>query len=74
LVGPVLTGTVESIAHPGQNVTGTWIAGDDALVGKRLELLKEAVPGVMRVAVCRARIEKEQRKPVEPLENGSLRG
>jgi putative tryptophan/tyrosine transport system substrate-binding protein len=42
---PVLTGTVESIAHPGQNVTGTWIAGDDALVGKRLELLKEAVPG-----------------------------
>jgi putative ABC transport system substrate-binding protein len=48
---PVLTGTVESIAHPGQNVTGTWIAGDDALVGKRLELLKEAVPGVMRVAL-----------------------
>jgi len=33
------------------NVTGTWIAGDDALVGKRLELLKEAVPGVMRVAL-----------------------
>ena len=48
---PVLTGTVESIAHPAQNVTGTWIAGDDALVGKRLELLKEAVPGVMRVAL-----------------------
>jgi len=48
---PVLTGTVESIAHPGQNVTGTWIAGDDALVGKRLELLKEAVPGLMRVAL-----------------------
>ena len=48
---PVLTGTVESIAHPGQNVTGTWIGGDDALVGKRLELLKEAVPGVMRVAL-----------------------
>jgi putative ABC transport system substrate-binding protein len=48
---PVLTGTVESMAHPGQNVTGTWIAGDDALVGKRLELLKEAVPGVVRVAL-----------------------
>jgi putative tryptophan/tyrosine transport system substrate-binding protein len=51
LLDPVLTGTVESIAHPGQNVTGTWIAGDDALVGKRLELLKEAVPGVVRVAL-----------------------
>ena len=51
LLDPVLTGTVESIAHPGQNVTGTWIAFDDALVGKRLELLKEAVPGVVRVAL-----------------------
>ena len=31
-------GAVDSIARPGGHVTGTWIAGDDALVGKRLEL------------------------------------
>jgi len=51
LQDPVLSGAAESIARPGQHVTGTWIAGDDALVGKRLELLKEAVPAAVRVAV-----------------------
>ena len=51
LQDPVLSGAVDSIARPGQHVTGTWIAGDDALVGKRLELLKEAVPAAVRVGV-----------------------
>jgi putative ABC transport system substrate-binding protein len=41
---------VASIAHPGGNVTGlTTIAWD--LSGKRLELLKEALPGISRVGV-----------------------
>ena len=39
------------MARPGGNVTGVWIEGDEALIGKRLELLKEAVPGVSQVAV-----------------------
>jgi ABC-type uncharacterized transport system substrate-binding protein len=51
LQDPVLSGAADSIARPGQHVTGTWIAGDDALVGKRLELLKEAVPAAVRVGV-----------------------
>jgi putative tryptophan/tyrosine transport system substrate-binding protein len=51
LQDPVLSGAADSIARPGQHVTGTWIAGDDALVGKRLELLKEAVPAASRVGV-----------------------
>jgi hypothetical protein len=42
LQDPVLSGAADAIARPGGHVTGTWIAGDDALVGKRLELLKEA--------------------------------
>jgi putative ABC transport system substrate-binding protein len=47
---PVEAGFVKSIARPGGNMTGiTWLAFE--LVGKRLELLKEAVPGVSRVAV-----------------------
>ena len=47
---PVETGYVESLARPGGNVTGmTLLSGE--LGGKRLELLKEAVPKLARVAV-----------------------
>jgi putative tryptophan/tyrosine transport system substrate-binding protein len=41
---------VESLAHPGGNVTGVTALGE-ALSTKRLELIREAVPGVTRVAV-----------------------
>src|SRR5215471_13506020 len=42
-------GLVASLARPGGNITGLSHQ-DSALVGKRLELLKEAVPGITRVA------------------------
>jgi putative tryptophan/tyrosine transport system substrate-binding protein len=48
---PVVSGLAKTIARPGGNVTGTWLLGDDALVGKRLELLRFAVPGLSRVGV-----------------------
>src|SRR5712692_5133480 len=47
---PVGSGLVTSLARPGGNVTGLSNLAPD-LVGKCLELLKEAVPGVSRVAV-----------------------
>jgi putative ABC transport system substrate-binding protein len=50
LENPVALGLVKSVARPGTNVTGTWLADGEALVGKRLGLLKDVVPGLSRVA------------------------
>jgi putative tryptophan/tyrosine transport system substrate-binding protein len=47
---PVGTGLVESLARPGGNFTGLSLMLVD-LSGKRLELLKEAVPNLSRVAL-----------------------
>jgi putative tryptophan/tyrosine transport system substrate-binding protein len=47
---PVTSGLVTSLARPGGNVTGLYALAAE-LVSKRLELLKQAVPGVSRVAV-----------------------
>jgi len=47
---PVEAGLIESLARPGGNVTGLTILSRE-LGGKRLELLKEAVPKLAHVAV-----------------------
>src|SRR5262245_46401771 len=49
---PVGAGYVESLAKPGNNVTG-FLALEYAISGKWLELLQEIAPGVKRVAVLR---------------------
>jgi putative ABC transport system substrate-binding protein len=49
-IDPVEFGLVESLARPGGNVTGLTLLSRE-LGGKQLELLKEAVPKVVRVAV-----------------------
>jgi putative ABC transport system substrate-binding protein len=46
---PVGTGFVASLAHPGGNITGLSSISPE-LSGKRLELLREVVPGLSRVA------------------------
>jgi putative ABC transport system substrate-binding protein len=49
-VDPVATGLVDSLAHPGGNITGLTRLTRD-LGGKRLELLKEVVPRISRVGI-----------------------
>jgi len=50
VVDPVEAGLIESLARPGVNVTGLTLLSRE-LGGKRLELLKEAIPKVARVAL-----------------------
>ena len=47
---PVGTGLVASLARPGGNVTGLSVLAID-LPGKRIELLREVVPGLRRLAI-----------------------
>ena len=49
-VDPVATGLIDSLAHPGGNITGLTSLTRE-LSGKRLELFKEAVPKISRVGV-----------------------
>jgi ABC-type uncharacterized transport system substrate-binding protein len=70
---PVGAGLVDSLARPGRNITG--FSGIEAvLAGKRLELLKETIPKVSRVAVLwnpqdlsSAQQWKESRLPAQEL-------
>jgi putative ABC transport system substrate-binding protein len=47
---PVEVGLVQSLAHPGGNVTGTTVQGP-GFAGKFLELLRDTVPNLRRVAL-----------------------
>jgi putative ABC transport system substrate-binding protein len=48
---PVALGLVESLAHPGGNVTGFATVVPEGFTGKQLQLLKELVPRASRIAV-----------------------
>jgi putative ABC transport system substrate-binding protein len=47
---PVASGVVASLARPGGNITGLTMGGAE-LYGKRLELLKEAIPKLSQAAI-----------------------
>ena len=64
---PEGTGLVDSLARPGGNVTGMSMMHTE-LAAKRLELLKEAVPGISRVLVLTYLVD-----PIAPLQVKSLK-
>jgi len=50
---PIGFGIIDSLAQPGGNITGVALAVGEGFSGKWVELLKEAVPKVARIAVLR---------------------
>jgi putative ABC transport system substrate-binding protein len=67
---PLEMGLVESLAHPGRNVTG--LSNMEAeLGGKRLGLLREAIPGLARVAVLAAKTDPFSAPFVKDLQSGA---
>jgi putative ABC transport system substrate-binding protein len=69
---PLEMGLVNSLARPGGNVTG--LSNMEAeLGGKRLDLLREAVPGLARVAVLAAKTDPFTASFVRDLDAGAAR-
>lgn len=65
---PVGNGFVASLARPGGNITGLSNISSD-LVGKRLELLKEIIPKLSRVAVFGTSNNPDNARELTELEN-----
>jgi putative ABC transport system substrate-binding protein len=69
LTEPVGIGLIASLARPGGNVTGVSYSVGADIFGKDLELLKEAVPKVRRVAVL-----SNPTSPAQPLTITNIKG
>ena len=61
---PIAGGLVSNLARPGGNLTGVSIDGGPGIVAKRLQLLKEAVPGATKVAYLVSAGPEERRSGV----------
>jgi putative ABC transport system substrate-binding protein len=55
MADPVVFGIVDSLAHPGGNITGISTDAGPEIWSKRLELLREAVPGTSRAGFLASR-------------------
>jgi putative ABC transport system substrate-binding protein len=62
---PVGLGLIASLARPGGNVTGLSFSVGPEILGKQLELLKETVPKLRRVAILS--------NPANPVQPGQIR-
>jgi putative tryptophan/tyrosine transport system substrate-binding protein len=69
----VRLGLVASLARPGGNVTGFTISTGPELYGKRLELLREALPGLNRVAIMWNPSNEDARASLETIDTSAKR-
>ena len=59
MADPLATGVVKSLARPGGNLTGVSIDAGIEIWGKRLQLLKEAVPSIIRLAYVGVQLPRQ---------------
>ena len=72
---PVALGLVQSLAHPGGNVTGLATVVPEGIIGKHLQFLKDLVPRAYRIAVLFNPAEKMHQIALQRLpEAGQLLG
>lgn len=69
---PVEIGLVQTLSHPGGNMTGVTFEAASETYQRRLQLLKELVPSLMRVAVLRAHGDANAAFATNALEKGAL--
>jgi len=53
---PVAAGLVQTLAHPGGNITGVSVDTGPSIYGKRIALLREIVPGMLQMAYVTLRV------------------
>ena len=53
---PLAAGLVSNIAHPGGNITGVSVDTGPSIYGKRIALLREILPGMMRMTYLTLRV------------------
>jgi phosphohistidine phosphatase SixA len=70
---PVVFGLVQSLAHPGGNVTGFSASPGREVEGKRLELLRDTVPRLRRVALVLDSTARRDPGPVLEPEEAPMR-
>jgi len=67
---PIEAGLIDSLARPGKNLTGiTWLAFE--LVGKRIEILKEAVPKISLVSVLASPAHPGEQRELKETQNAA---
>jgi putative ABC transport system substrate-binding protein len=65
MANPIVYGLVSSLARPGGNITGVCDVEGEGIMGKRLGLLRELIPGAARVGWLASRDAAERARGVE---------
>ena len=72
-VDPVASGLADSLARPGRNVTGIAVFSEETTV-KRVELMREVVPGAVRLGTVTTKVSKGAQSLAPVLETGRKLG